>query len=385
MNVQTIDDGVAIGRDFNSWSRGLAMRRRSFLRLMAGVAVTATAPSLIKPRQAFAGTLSRYHDSMILTLKGVDGLSNALYASNEQVLYESRDLAQSWFRSSVPWPPGLDKRTAYFQRWKGVLYCSGTYLDASSTKHMGLWRRVDGTWTRVLAGVAGSSANTRCVLDGDDKYLHIGEYGRPSGGPHIYRSRDGVSWEASFTKLGWKHIHALACDPFRPGHVYATVGDGIGVTLIRSTNYGSPGSYAIAIKPGTYQSVQISFASNEVWLASDNAWTSDPDTAFTVNRDTLMIRDATPNYHQELAVPGQPGAKWRSNAYFGAVDPQTGHYYCVTGPGSNSGTAQGMFIVEREGAPVQLFAGPKSIGCLARVHIFRGYVLTDNWFAPLVP
>lgn len=321
---------------------------------------------------------------MTLTLKGVDSLSNALYASYNGDLYESRNMGQSWFRSSISWPPRLDKRTAYFQRWHGLLYCSGTYVDASSTKRMVLSRLKDGTWTRVLAGVAGSSATTRCVLDGNDNYLHIGEYGDPLGGPHLYRSSDGVSWEGTFANPLWRHIHAVACDPHRP-NVYATVGDGVGVTLLRSANNGAPGSYAIAIKPGTYQSVQISFAPEKIWLASDNAFTSDPDTAFTVNRDTLTIRDATPNYHQDLAVPGQPGAKWRSNAYFGAVDPQTGHYYCVTGPASNSGTARGMFFVAREGAPVQLFGGPKSIGCQARVHVFNGRVLTDNWSAPLVP
>ena len=103
---------------------------------MAGAAVAGSAPSLIKPGQAFAATLSPYHDSMTLTLKGVDSLSNALYASYNGDLYESRNMGQSWFRSSISWPPGLDKRTAYFQRWHGLLYCSGTYVDASSTKRM---------------------------------------------------------------------------------------------------------------------------------------------------------------------------------------------------------------------------------------------------------
>ncbi len=180
---------------------------------MAGATVAGSAPSLIKPGQAFAGTLSPYHDSMTLTLKGVDSLSNALYASYNGDLYESRNMGQSWFRSSISWPPRLDKRTAYFQRWHGLLYCSGTYVDTSSTKRMVLSRLKDGAWTRVLAGVAGSSANTRCVLDGNDNYLHIGEYGDPLGGPHLYRSSDGVSWEGTFANPLWRHIHAVHVRP----------------------------------------------------------------------------------------------------------------------------------------------------------------------------
>src|SRR5581483_3468061 len=75
------------------------------------------------------------------------------------------------------------------------------------------------------------------------KYLFVGQYGDPQPGPRLWRSDDGEHWQLAFgPQMGTRHIHGVAVDPYRAGHVWMAVGDGV-PAIWRSTQYGAPGTW----------------------------------------------------------------------------------------------------------------------------------------------
>jgi hypothetical protein len=357
-------------------SAGELQKRISRRRLLIGsgaVLATAAAAPFFDPQPARAATLSPLASGRSLMLKGI--AAGTIYATETSSLYGSSDGGNTWIRQAFNLPAGGHQ---VIHGWQGGLLVAGDQVDGSNVKHAVVWKKTSSGWRTVLRGSAGSSNNTRTNLTGDDTYLFFGEYGLPQGGPSIYRSADGVNWNRCYNNPKFKHIHAVAADPYQSGDVYATVGDGVGVALIRSRDQGN--TWANVLSPGTWQSVQISFDADYVWLAGDNGWSSSPKTAAIFDRGKLTASAASPNYHYDLPVPG--GGKWLNNAYFGAVDSSSGYYYCVTAPGSDKGTKHGMFLIPGAGKPVQVYAGPVS-WCWARVYISHGKVWTDRWKAPL--
>ena len=134
------------------------------------------------------------------------------------------------------------------------------------------------------------------------------------------------------------------------------IGDGVPLSIWRSHRYGAPGSWHVVVASSQWQSVQISFSRTSVFLAAD----THSQTFFVINRRTLRPRLGTPQYFQSVQPQGgPPSTQYLWNAFYGAVDPTTGIYYCVANDESglgkpNSGSWQGFFAVRRIGGPVSI-------------------------------
>ena len=240
-------------------------------------------------------------------------------------------------------------------------------------------------WSGPTLTLRRSVAMLGTGFNSDSRYLYLGEYGDPKPGPRIYRSVDGVHWEAVFGPArGIRHVHGIAADPYRPGHVWMTAGDG-GKAVFRSRRHGARGSWHVAIRSSAWQSVQISFDRRRVYLAAD----THAKTFFVVDRDTLRPRLGTPQYFGRRRPPGSPPrTRYLFNAFFGAVDPATGVYYSVANDDSEGQTAtagswQGFFAVRHVGAPVTIVdPGGPAISMNGEVFVGGGRIWSGQWSVP---
>lgn len=228
------------------------------------------------------------------------------------------------------------------------------------------------SWSSPLVtGVAGSTS-LYTDLACDDECIYFGEYGDPEGGPTLYKSANGTAWEASYHDDTARHVHAVNADPFHPGHVWLCIGDGAENSLLRSTDHGVTWTNL----GNTYwQGVQISFTEGEVLIAGDNI----KGTVFAVDKSDLSIRWASSNYHADIAVPdGSEGDKFYRNAFYGAIDPDTGIYYCVANdPSVAGGNRFGLFCLPYLYGEVELLDPLESpSGANGEVFIADGWI----WF-----
>ena len=276
----------------------------------------------------------------------------------------------------------------------------------------------------------------------------VTEYGDPVGGPSVYVSTDGTTFERTYgPDSSMRHTHHIACDPFEPGHIWLTCGDGIAKTIQRSTDYGK--TWSVVVASSQWQGVQVSFSKTHVWVAGD----SRRGTAFVIDRSTLTPRWAASNYHHDIPPATAIGARaveatttasstlltsagkftsadqrryvqsyyvhpgtyiaavnppneatlsqaafasgtattmisgdlYFANAYYGAVDPETGVYYCVANDTSNAGRLQGMFWLPRLGGRFEVLdPGGDDLQMNQFVFVYRGKVFTGKWMRPLV-
>jgi hypothetical protein len=374
--------------------------RRTLLKGMVGSALVARIGSLPFSRLPAAwGSVAlsrstRLHPTWILLLRGIDGVDGRLIVadSSNKTIRQSVDWGATWSGSKGV-PAGivsdLGAGTGRALRFGNYIYLQGK--DAATGRCF-VYRTPPAagntafSWQTVLK-TYGTALGCPC-MNADGSYIYCGEYGDPSGGPRLYRSADGVRWDVVFGPSSYRHIHYVASDPYHPGHVWMAVGDGVGVTALRSTAYGAAGTWSIAVPGSKTQSVQLSFDPTWVWLGADSAF-SNPQTAFVIDRGTLAIQAASTNYHANIPVPqGTSSDSYYNNAYFGAVDPATGIYYCVTAPGHSKGNTQGMFFIDRAGGTVQLLDPGGTPGTNIRlqhqVFIAAGRVWSGQWYRPLL-
>jgi hypothetical protein len=211
------------------------------------------------------------------------------------------------------------------------------------------------TWKSELVlaqGAQGFPTN----LAADSQYVYAAEYGLPEvpGGPSVYRRP--INATGKWTRMkgpdpSVRHIHAIAPDPYRPGEVWLTQGDGIPKSVLRSTNSGR--TWTVAAASPQWQSVQISFTPDAIWFAPDVVQRV---SAIAMRRADLMPVVASATLHRDLPVPGQPDAVWHGNAFWGAADPASGAYYFVSNDNSTWPAGKlkyGLFKVPRIGAPVE--------------------------------
>jgi hypothetical protein len=200
----------------------------------------------------------------------------------------------------------------------------------------------------------------------------------------VHRSGDGVHWTTVFGPgRGIRHVHGIAADPFHPGDVWMTVGDGV-QALYRSRRHGARGSWRVAVRSSAWQSVQISFDRTHVYLAAD----THSKTFFVLDRRRLRPRLGTPQYFASKRPPGSPpGTRYLFNAFFGAVDPSTGIYYCVANDNSEGQTGggawQGLFAVRRIGGPVSIVdPGGLAISMNGEAFVGGGRIWSGQWSIP---
>lgn len=229
-------------------------------------------------------------------------------------------------------------------RFKGNWYLGGE----STTGKITVWRSpvvgdgVDFTWSAPLfEGQTGTYLMTP-AFNADSSYMYLCEYGLSLGStPRLFRSADGNTWETMLTETGTRHFHAVNADPYNLGHVWATAGDGVQRQMMYSTDYGVTWT---VLEPNNvrWQTVQISFTADKVFFAGDN---QEQFSVCFMYKDELKRRSASMNHHYNIAVPGSTD-RFRVNAFYGAVDPQTGIYYCISNDVSNgAGQRMGLFML----------------------------------------
>jgi hypothetical protein len=376
-----------------------SISRRQFLIGAAAAAAATSGANFVgsKTRALATPTSTRLHPQWTLVLRGIDRVDGRLFAidNTNKVLRQSENWAVSWSSSK-----GLPTETSYPFATKMIRFKGNLYLVArdNNTGKCCVWRTPPAsgdapfTWAKVFSGRTQTSAALGTNFNCDASYLYLGEYGDPAGGPNLYRSVDGVTWKTTFTgtdqtaAIGTtlRHIHAVAADPYTPGHIYMTSGDfgpSAGACLWRSTNYGALDSWKVAILYGAYQSVQISFDPNWIWLAADNH----KSTVSIVNRSALSPQNASSNWHFEIPVPGgSSGDAYYINAYFGAVHPSTGIYYCAAVTG-NYGNTQGLFSLAGVGEALAILdPGGIDIQMGSEIFIAHGELWCGQWRHPLV-
>lgn len=212
--------------------------------------------------------------------------------------------------------------------------------------------------------------NVRSVLNAGTKYLWLGTYtGLGVDGSQIFRSLTGGSYPVSFgPTAGIHHIHSVIEDPYNPGHIYAAMGDnGSPIGVERTKQHGAPGTWETII-PGTapggdwnpWQSVQISFSENWVWMAGDRIGID----VVVFDRDDLVPMSASTNHHYNIAVPNPAalGDRFYRIGYWGAVDPATESYCLVAMDTSDIGNTQGVFILPHVGGRFELVESRPSGG-----------------------
>jgi hypothetical protein len=334
----------------------------------------------------------RLHPTLDLVLRGIDQTDGVLLATRNETIYQSEDWSQTWNRKNSP----TEVKT--YQRSKMLRLGNRIYLAALSKANLlTIWSSppAPGTspfvWTKEFSAAPGSHVIST-AFNSDSRFLYLGEYGDPVGGPSVYRSSGNGSWRRIFgPRGGWRHIHGVAPDPYAPGHVYMTMGDGVGAALFRADNYGD-GNWT-QLLPGqangrVLQSVQLSFDADRIWLAADAARKKDGvvtgTTAFYLRRSDLIPRVASSDYHYRLPVPNKPQAHFKANAFWGAVDPNTGNYYAVTADASPAGTETGLFFLDELGGPLQVLDSSKA-GLNGEVFIAHGEVWTGGRHLALLP
>jgi hypothetical protein len=263
------------------------LSRRDLL-LASGASVLTYATGAAGAPTAFSTpTSTRLDPDFTFLLRGIDLIDDVLYASDldNHAIRQSDDWAATW-SAPKPLPPNsvADQVTRVI-RHNDMAFCAGR--DTARAR-LSVWRAplADGDtpfqWVATpLSAQDFTSAKSGTQFTHDERYLYPGEYGNPPNGPNLYRSLDGTTWETVFSKADQlaaigrtaRHIHAVAVDPYNAGHVYFTTGDfGVltGAALWRSTQGGDPGTWEVVPPTGRYQSSQISFDADTIWLAADN-------------------------------------------------------------------------------------------------------------------
>ena len=376
----------------------MAGKRSRSVRRLAGAAVfvavsfagAASAAGLATGAAGHSGPAKRVSESGMYVVRGLDAEQGRLFVedfgddkSGAHGLRESDDWGVT-FSGDRGLPAGV-KSISKVLRFKSRIYVVGRNTRSNL---VGVYSAPDspgGTplkWSGPTLTLPRGSTVNGPGFNEDPRYLYVGEYGDPKPGPRVHRSADGVHWETVFGPArGIRHIHGIAADPYNPGDVWMTTGDGV-QAVYRSRQWGRRRSWRVIVPSSHWQSVQISFDRARVYLAAD----THSKTFFTIDRTTLKPSLGTRQYFARRHPPGSPaGTRYLFNAFFGAVDPETHIYYCVASDDSEEGTSgagrwQGFFAVRRVGAPVDVVdPGGRAISMNGEVFVGGGRVWSGQW------
>lgn len=236
------------------------------------------------------------------------------------------------------------------------------------------------TWTGVLTLTTGSAPYST-TLSQDGSYLYVGEYGDPTGGPHIWRSSDGAAFTATWSPGSGRHVHAVEPDPYNPGHVWATAGDNVGNSILRSTDSGA--TWTVVVASGAWQGVQISFSAGYVFFGGDvgamaySVWDRAAG-AMRVGSLTVPRMEPVPGGAHNGNTP-TAASFFGANSHFGAVDPASGLFYaCTNEAGTN--VWNGLWVCNGPGVPMQLLAARiQGDNLNGRVFVWGGKVWCGLW------
>lgn len=303
--------------------------RGGFLRDETGALVVAGTPGLADSgvmRRAVLSGSSGLNVGMTQwgsgrEFRGFDPITGFFYFLNSSGFYRSQTPASSMSGISLPSGAPLTGNRAKVVRFGAYLYLqTATSSDGSTPPAIYRSDPTTISWTKVK-DLGAASDIIMTAFNADASYLYVGEYSTaaqgetsnrgPTNGLKIYRlpigTSDGTNWETVLNvprldQGGARHCHAVAPDPYNPGHVWATFGDNNSDRkIMRSTDYGA--NWTTVPVGASFQAVQISFSKNWVWFAGD-APALGGLTVFTIDRDTLTAKWATLDYHRSIPVPG---------------------------------------------------------------------------------
>jgi hypothetical protein len=323
-------------------------------------------------------------------IRGLDREAHRIYVvDTESEFFRQSDDWGVTFSANKGFPPGLTGMSKIV-RFHDRIYGVGR---SATTGLIGIYAAVptDGdeplTWTGPSLTIRPPAAVLQTDLSADARYLYVGEYGDPAPGPRALRSSDGVHWRTVFgPDRRIRHIHAITPDPFRAGHVWMAVGDGVDQSIWFSPRHGARGTWRVVAGSAIWQSVQISFDPERIYFAAD---ASGRRTFYVLERATGRIHAGTPERYQAIHPPGgPPAARYLANAYFGSVDSTTGAYYFVANDESgfvapDGGTWQGFFAVRRVGGRVRVLdPGGIDRSMDGEVFVGGGRVWSGAWWVP---
>src|SRR5205814_1901186 len=108
------------------------------------------------------------------------------------------------------------------------------------------------------------------------------------------------------------------------------------------------------------QALQMSFTRQRVFCAMDN----NLSTVGWFDRTELAFKIAA-NYHMNTAIPASGGAastkSYSPTAFYGAVDPASGIYYC--GTPTSASLLSGIWFMAYPGARVEMMVGSLATAC----------------------
>lgn len=385
------------GRVFTVGSSVACLRRISALVVVGTLGLASAVPlsagSVSGLPHHAAGTVRISPPGQLWLVRGLDTVSHSVYfedVTNHRLLESDAWGATSSFDKGLP--NGVTSVNKVV-RFRSKLYLAGR--DAA-TRLVGVYSATPTPgpaplrWSGPTITIRRPATVLQTDFSSDGRFLYLGEYGDPKPGPVLYRSHDGIHWTRVFgPAIGIRHIHAVMGDPYRPGNVWMTVGDGVDRSIWRSTRYGAPGSWHVVVGSADWQSAQISFDRRRVYFAAD---ASGKATFFVVNRETGLPQNGTERNYQSIRPPGAPrGARYLFNAFFGAVDPSTGIYYCVADDESERGNPHGglwmgFFAVRRIGGPVIIVdPGGVDISMNGEVFVGGGRIWSGQWSVSALP
>lgn len=330
------------------------------------------------------GASTALHASRVYSVRGYDATDQRLYcidATNGLGLRQSLDWGTTWSLSK-----GLPTGVTWDRVFKVVRCGAYLYLLGGNGTTIDLYRAAPTsgdtalTWSASLKTLRAGSVGFGPCLTTDGTNLYLSEYGDPTSGPAAYRSPDGTTWTTIFgPDANYRHIHSIAPDPYNPGHLWFTAGDGVSNPIRRSTDYGD--TWSVVASDFRWQGVQISFTEDDVFIAGDSMFQS----LICIDKATLTPRVGSGNWHHNIAVPGPAafGDKYYAIAFYGIVDPATGIYYCISNDTSSTGTNQGMFWLAHPGdILVILDQGGKNINMASEMFIAGDYLYAGQWRRP---
>lgn len=296
---------------------------------------------------------------------GFDAVSNTVYVNDTTGgglrIGTSSDNWQTQggttWSNAKGWPTGVTYASvSRLVRFGAYIYLLA--LDTSDSVRK-IWRALPTTgntaltWSAPLLAYQDINATSLFTsMDADASYIYACEYTQQvSWTPRVYRSADGVTWETVINESVAgvvRHFHCIAADPYNPGHVYLTCGDGIAKTLQRSTDYGA--TWTVIETSSVWQAVQISFSQDYVYFAGD----SQNGVAYKLDRTTLEKRWITPWLFKNIPVPAIAalGDTFCYNAWYGCIDPTSGDFYSIVNDVSAGGNIYGIFLTREGEMPV---------------------------------
>lgn len=303
------------------------------------------------------------------------------------------------------------------------------------------------TWSGPLVSMSANGGLLMSGMGADDQYIYVGDYADPTGGAKVYRGDVATGTFTNVTPTGIvRHVHAITPDPYNAGHVWMTTGDS-GPRIYRSTNYGATWTLLdstwqavqisfskdwvyfaadsavvsafvmdrtklvpMAVTPSFHYEMPVpgGVGGRKVTdLATTNAsatvtsataaFTSDDvgKSIFPANHGSFDIyitavgssTSATMSINHYATATGVAanigGDRYYDKAFWGAVDPATGIYYCVANDNSGKGNRSGLFMLPKTGASLELIQ-TFPVQITGEMFLADGYLHTHQIVRPLL-